>query len=193
MFYKRLLPILQPKTRALPMAARALMVLAMLMAAPITAMTDDAPPPPDREEAPSMLSPLVDETGNSFTMAQLAEGPVLVNFWATWCAPCIAELPALSRAAAALADNGVTVLLVSIDRGGAKKALPFLETHAVSGVKLGFDPKAKLSREAGVRGLPTTLLLNAGHRDAWRFVGPFEWDEPAMLGMIREVLAEHSD
>ena len=102
----------------------------------------------------------------------------------------IAELPALSRAAAALADDGVTVLLVSIDRGGAKKAMPFLQTHGVSGVALGFDPKAKLSREIGVRGLPTTLLLNGGQTDAWRFVGPFEWDEPAMLEIIRGLLAD---
>ena len=89
-----------------------------------------------------------------------------------------------------MADDGVTVLLVSIDRGGAQKALPFIEEYGVSGVKLGFDPKAKLSRETGVRGLPTTLLLDPGPRSAWRFVGPFEWDEPAMLGIIRGLLAD---
>ena len=149
-----------------------------------------APDAPVREDAPAMTAPLVDEAGRAFTMAEFSDGPVLVNFWATWCAPCIAELPALSRAAAALAGDGVTVLLVSIDRGGAKKALPFLETHGVSGVKLGFDPKAKLSRETGVRGMPTTLLLDAGAGSAWRFVGPFEWDEPAMLTMIRGLLAD---
>ena len=149
-----------------------------------------APDAPAREDAPAMTAPLVDEAGRAFTMAEFSDGPVLVNFWATWCAPCIAELPALSRAAAALADDGVTVLLVSIDRGGAQKALPFLEEYGVSGVKLGFDPKAKLSRETGVRGLPTTLLLDPGPRSAWRFVGPFEWDEPAMLEMIRGLLAD---
>ena len=183
MFYRRLLLILQPKTPVLA-------VLAMLLLAPVGGVADEAPAPPEREPAPSMLSLLVDEAGVAFTMAELSEGPVLVNFWATWCAPCIAELPALARAAAALADDGVTVLLVSIDRGGAKRALPLVETHGVSGVKLGFDPKAKLSREAGVRGLPTSLLLDAGQRSAWRFVGPFEWDEPAMLAMIRGLLAD---
>jgi hypothetical protein len=53
----------------------------------------------------------------------------------------------LSRAAAALAGDDVTVLLVSIDRGGAAKAMPFLDRHGVTGVRLGFDPKARLSRE----------------------------------------------
>lgn len=181
MLYRLLLSILQPKTPVLA-------VLAMLLLAPAGGIADDATAPPEREPAPSMLSPLVDETGAAFTMADISEDPVLVNFWATWCVPCVVELPALARAAAALANDEVTVFLVSVDRGGAQKALPFLETHGVSGVALGFDPKAKLSREVGVRGLPTTLLLDAGQRSAWRFVGPFEWDESAMLAMIRGLL-----
>ncbi|MGC6453724.1 MAG: TlpA disulfide reductase family protein [Candidatus Puniceispirillaceae bacterium] len=172
------------------MPAQALLGLAMLLAVPLAGAADTAPAPPAREAAPPMLSQIVDETSAAYTMAEMQGGPVLVNFWATWCAPCIAELPALSRAATALADDGVTVLLVSIDRGGAARALPFLETHGVSGVKLGFDPKAKLSRETGVRGLPTTLLLDSAQGSAWRFIGPFEWDDPAMLGVIRGLLAD---
>jgi len=192
MSYRRLLPILQPKS---PVVARCVArcvgrcVLAVLLLITPVAATS-ASEVPAAETAPAMTAPLVDQTGAGFVMADLAGGPVLVNFWATWCAPCIAELPALGRAATALVDDGVTVLLVSIDRGGAAKAMPFLEKHGVSGVKLGFDPKAKLSRETGVRGLPTTLLLDAGQRRAWRFVGPFEWDEPEMLATIRGLLAE---
>ena len=189
MSYRRLSPILQPKT-----PASILLVLLLFLAlgtglAFRAGATGPAEAPP-REAPPALASPIIDETGAEIRIADFAGRPVLINFWATWCAPCIAELPALSRAAAALADDGVTVLLVSIDRGGAAKAMPFLETHGVKGVRLGFDPKARLSRDMQVRGLPTTILLTAGQDAAWRFVGPFEWDDPAMLKLIRDLVAD---
>ena len=152
----------------------------------------DAITVPDAQPAPQMTSGLVDVAGNGFNMASLADTPLLVNFWATWCAPCVAELPSLERSAKVLAEDGIRVMLVSIDRGGPAKALPFLERLGVDTPHLGFDPKARLSREMGVRGLPTTILLNAGHQTSWSFVGPFEWDSPAVLQAVRAILADRA-
>ena len=169
------------------------LLLVLATAAPWQAEAAGTAEVPPREPAPTVTSPIMDEAGAEIRIADFAGRPLLINFWATWCAPCIAELPALGRAAAALADDGVTVLLVSIDRGGAKKALPFLETHgvaAVENVTFGFDPRAKLSREMEVLGLPTSFVLPPGQRAAWRFVGPFEWDEPEMLEMVRKLVAD---
>jgi thiol-disulfide isomerase/thioredoxin len=137
-----------------------------------------------------MTSQLSDTKGDTFDLASLAGQPVLINFWATWCAPCVAELPSLARTATALAGDGVTVMLVSIDRGGANKALPFLESLGISGPQLGFDPKASLSREMGVRGLPTTILVDAEQRNSWSFFGPYEWDNPELLQTLRTILAD---
>ena len=180
MSYRRLSFNLQPKTGVF-----ALLLFITLNAAGV--MAESAPVAPPQEAAPPMTSVIADETGAELVTADLAGRPVLVNFWATWCAPCVAELPALSRAATALADDDIVVMLVSIDRGGAAKAMPFLERLGVTGVRLGFDPKAKLSREVGIRGLPTTLLLPPSQDTAWRFVGPFEWDSDEMLALIRDL------
>ena len=187
MIYTRLFPNLQRKTLG-PLMALALLVglSSGLPGGSVMAAGAGDIAAPDAMEMPDVTQGLVDATDKAFQIGDLKGGPVLVNFWATWCAPCVAELPALSRAAEALVEDGVTVLLVSIDRGGAEKAMPFLEKYGVSGVSLGFDPRARLSREMGVQGLPTTFLLNDGQSQVWPFVGPFEWDDPAMLAIIRE-------
>ena len=142
---------------------------------------------PQSGPAPSMTVPIVDKEGNAFRLERYRGTPLLINFWATWCPPCVAELPALDRAATALAGS-VTMLLVSVDRGGTAKAHPFLEQRAITTPVIGFDPKAALSREMGVRGLPTTFLIDANQAHSWSYLGPRDWDQPDMLNSIRALL-----
>ena len=133
---------------------------------------------------------IMDRDGQSMTLADYHGAPLLVNFWAIWCPPCVAELPALERAVAPLKAQSVRVLLVSVDRGGAKKAVPFLEKHSVSSPELAFDPKGVLSRHLAVRGLPTTFLLSADQTKSWAFVGPFEWDMPQVQQDLQALLSQ---
>ena len=142
---------------------------------------------PSRQPAPPMTTEIRDETGKSLRLSAFRGKPILVNFWATWCPPCVAELPALDRAAIALRDQ-IQVILVSVDRGGSRKALPFLQKRGVTTPALGFDPKAALSREMGVRGLPTTFLLDATQSVSWSYIGPREWDDASMLGGLRDLI-----
>ena len=86
--------------------------------------------PPEGEAAPSMSTVVLDENDKDFRLKSLQGRPVLVNFWATWCPPCVAELPALDHAAKQLGDD-VTLLLISVDRGGRQKALPFLQLSLI--------------------------------------------------------------
>ena len=95
--------------------------------------------PPDGKAAPSMSTVIRDENDKDFRLDSLQGQPVLVNFWATWCPPCVAELPALDNAAKQLGDD-VTLLLISVDRGGRKKALPFLQDRGITRPLIGFDP-----------------------------------------------------
>ena len=128
--------------------------------------------------------------GRFVTLADYHGAPLLVNFWAIWCPPCVAELPALERATAPLEAQSVRVLLVSVDRGGAKKAVPFLEKYGISSPELAFDPKGALSRHLAVRGLPTTFLLSADQTKSWAFVGPFEWDMPQVQQDLQALLSQ---
>ena len=129
---------------------------------------------------------VTNENGKPFTLDSLRGRPLLINFWASWCAPCIAEMPSLQKAAEQLHPDGIDVLLISLDRGGVKKALPVLRAHGVTTPRLGFDPKAALSREMGVSGLPTSFLLSADHQNCVIYVGPREWHEDPLLSNIRE-------
>ena len=137
------------------------------------------------QATPPMTQTLTDEDGEVFTLDNLRGRPLLINFWASWCAPCIAEMPSLQKAAEQLHPDGIDVLLISLDRGGVRKALPVLRAHGVTTPRLGFDPKAALSREMGVSGLPTSFLLSADHQNCVIYVGPREWHEDAMQAEIR--------
>ena len=137
------------------------------------------------QATPPMTQPLTDEGGAVFTLDSLRGRALLINFWASWCAPCIAEMPSLQKAAEQLHPDGIDVLLISLDRGGVKKALPVLRAHGVTTPRLGFDPKAAVSREMGVSGLPTSFLLSADHKNCVIYVGPREWHEDDMQAEIR--------
>ena len=136
-------------------------------------------------EVPPMTQPVTDKNGMPFTLNSLRGRPLLINFWASWCAPCIAEMPSLQMAAEKLNHDGIDVLLISVDRGGVNKALPVLRANDVTTPLLGFDPKAALSREMGVTGLPTSFLLSADQQRCAIYVGPHEWHEDRIQAEIR--------
>ena len=145
---------------------------------------------PLRQNAPPMSTTILDKDGEPLSLDVYWGVPILINFWATWCPPCVAELPALDRAVDKLAGE-VKVLLISVDRGGSKKALPFLEDRGISRPNLAFDANGALSREMGVRGLPTSFLVTANQRHCWVYQGPREWDDVAMIAELRRLIAGH--
>jgi thiol-disulfide isomerase/thioredoxin len=98
---------------------------------------------------------------------------VVLNFWATWCIPCVAELPALDRLAGAEAD--FAVLAVSADRAGADVVSPFLKAHGIAHLTTLLDPHMEVGRAFGVAGFPTTLVIDASGRLRGRLEGPTDW------------------
>jgi len=104
---------------------------------------------------------------------------VVLNFWATWCIPCVAELPALDRLAAA--EPGFSVLAVSADRAGAEAVSPFLAAHRIAHLVTLLDPHMAAGQAFGVAGFPTTLVIDASGRLRGRLEGPADWAAAAAV------------
>lgn len=100
--------------------------------------------------------------------------PVLLNLWATWCAPCVREMPALDRLAQREGAK-LQVLTVSQDLEGATKVTPYFQKAGFKALKPYLDPDVGLSTHYGVN-LPTTVLYDAQGREVWRVAGDMDWD-----------------
>ena len=115
---------------------------------------------------------LADPAGRQLKLADLKGKPVLINLWATWCAPCIKELPQLD----ALAKAGtVRVVTVSQDSGQPEKVGAFLKERGIARLEPWLDPKNDLSFHYGSGTLPTTIYYDAQGREVWRYVGERDW------------------
>ncbi len=109
---------------------------------------------------------------------------VVLNFWATWCGPCIRELPSLERLNTALGGEKAQVVLISQDRGGFKQTDRFLKKLKVDFPENFIDERLKFSRAIGVVSLPTTIFIGADGMEVGRLVGSAEWDSPEALELI---------
>ena len=122
--------------------------------------------------------------GKPVTLASFKGKPLLLNLWATWCAPCVAEMPTLDAAAATLAPK-VQVIAVSQDLQGTEKVAPFFAAKKFATLKPYLDPKLGLSL-AYQANLPTTILYDSTGKEVWRMTGGYEWNTPAAAKLIAE-------
>jgi thiol-disulfide isomerase/thioredoxin len=122
----------------------------------------------------------VDSGGETVTLADFGGKPVLLNLWASWCAPCVKELPTL----AALEKAGsVQVVAVSQDSGPQTSVRAFLAKLKVEGLGAYQDSAMGLSGALGAQVLPTSVLYDADGREVWRYTGDLDWtgEEAARL------------
>ena len=117
-----------------------------------------------------------DPDGGDISLAAFKGGPVLVNLWATWCAPCVKELPTLDKLAAShRIDGQLGVVAISQDFGPQPSVEAFLEKLKIEDLGAYHDPKGALMTAAGAEVLPTTILFDAQGREVWRYVGDLDW------------------
>ncbi len=113
---------------------------------------------------------------------------VLLNLWATWCAPCRAEMPALDRLQGALGSDRFEVVALAVDKAGLEGARKFLDETKVEKLKLFADPTAREGTELKVIGMPTSILIDAQGREIGRLIGPAAWDSPEAKRLIESFL-----
>jgi thiol-disulfide isomerase/thioredoxin len=139
-----------------------------------------------RPPAPALA--FTTRSGEPKPLADFRGHLVLVNLWATWCVPCVEEMPALDRLQAKL-GAALTVLAISEDRRGADLVEPFLTQHGIKNLGIYLDPKSAATDAFGVQGLPTSFLIDGDGRIIGKLEGAAKWDEPAMLSVLQRYIA----
>ena len=146
---------------------------------------------PVRPPQPAPATAFNDIDGRPASLADFKGTPVVVNLWATWCQPCLKEMPSLDRLQVALAGR-IIVAAVSEDRAGAKRVAPFVAGMGLRNLKIYLDLQSDLSHALHVRGLPTSIIIDAQGRVAGRVEGGAEWDSAAMLAVLKPFLENGS-
>jgi thiol-disulfide isomerase/thioredoxin len=129
-----------------------------------------------------------DLAGNTVSLADFAGKLVVLNLWATWCAPCLREMPSLDRMQVRLGED-VLVLAISEDRGGNKVVEPFIEKLGLKSVKFYLDQKSGAELAFKVQGLPTSFVIDRQGNVLGRVEGGAEWDSPKLLDTLKSFLA----
>ena len=131
-----------------------------------------------------------DGAGKPLTLSDWKGRVVLLNLWATWCAPCRKEMPDLSKLEKELGSDQFEVVAVSVDRKGAEASAAFLKETGVDNLKLYVEPSTKIVTDLQSAGLPATLLIDRHGRELGRILGPADWASPDAQALINAALAQ---
>jgi len=129
-----------------------------------------------------------DAEGKVRHMAEWQGKVVLLNFWATWCAPCRREMPALDALQTGIGSEKFEVITLSSDRKGLDVVKSFFEKIGIQHLKIYIDPTLKAQRAFRVIGLPTTVLIDRNGVVVGRMAGPAEWNNEDAQALIRHYL-----
>ncbi len=125
--------------------------------------------------------------GGQITLAKFHGVPVLINFWASWCAPCVKELPTLDKVAAAHREDGrLAVVAINQDDGPPASVAAFLTKLNARDLGAYQDSKTKLSGALRAEVLPTSILFDANGKEVWRFIGDLDWTSAEAAKLLAE-------
>lgn len=132
----------------------------------------------------------VDEKGNPHQLADYQGQVILVNFWATWCAPCRKEMPTLEALQKALGGEDFQVVTIATGRNVPAAVTRFFAEAGVERLPVLFDARSTLARQMAVFGLPATVLVDRDGREIARLTGDADWSSESALAVIGAVIGE---
>jgi cytochrome c biogenesis protein CcmG/thiol:disulfide interchange protein DsbE len=131
---------------------------------------------------------LTDLEGHSVSLASLRGKVVFLNFWATWCAPCLTEMPSMEKLYDAFADRSdFAMLAVSQDAKGAAVVLPYVRKHGYR-FEVLLDPQSKVAESYDVSGVPETFIIDRDGRIVAHHLGAFDWARQDVREALQELL-----
>ncbi len=139
------------------------------------------------------LSPelaFADASGAMLPLGHFRGRVLVMNFWATWCAPCIKEMTYLDRLQGDLKGEPIEVLPISEDQSGIKAAKAFFARQKITFLHPFADPGGQLAQTLGIQGLPTSLIVDKQGNQVNRLEGPYEWDNPSIVASLRGLIGE---
>lgn len=129
-------------------------------------------------------------TGEKQTLADYLGRGVVLNIWATWCVPCVAEMPALDHLSALVANSQISVLPVSIDVKGLPAVKAFYAAHHIEHLPILLDPAGLVAAAFKVPGIPASFIFNRAGRLVARCEGAADWDAPQAVATVRRLTAK---
>jgi thiol-disulfide isomerase/thioredoxin len=136
-----------------------------------------------KNEIPKPISPLVfeDFSGNKINLKDYQGKLVILNFWATWCAPCKKEMPSLDRISQDKNFNNLEVLAINMEQPNKIKTKNFFNDLDIKNLKIFFDKDLNFVKEFKLRGVPTTILINKKGEEFARIIGEVDFDDKNFL------------
>ena len=127
--------------------------------------------------------------GKHMTLADFKGKVVLLNIWATWCPPCVHEMPTLDKLQKLLGGKNFAVVPLSVDKGGIYTVKSFYDDNFISHLPIYVDPTTQVLDTLSILGTPTTILINKQGEEIARTMGPEDWDKPAVIAQIKHYMA----
>lgn len=125
--------------------------------------------------------------GAPLKLSDLKGKVVLLNFWATWCPPCRAEIPSMVKLNTAMSGKPYQMVAVSIDEGGRPAVESFLKTNSLS-LPAYTDPDNAAARTYGITGVPETFIIDRQGIIVKKVIGPLEWDSPDVAAFLEKLM-----